>query len=157
MLTLTLASSALSACGSDGGGVGHGEDLAGSSTGTGTSPGSVDFTEVALVDQTAAGGSVSERATVLDDAAALRTFSEQFRPSGMADRLHAAFEKADVPSGRTLIGAVVAVGCDVPPGVTVQHADGGLSITALKVKEPHQECFAAVTTVALVTVDSDEV
>jgi hypothetical protein len=62
-----------------------------------------------------------------------------------------------VPSGQTLLGAVVAIGCDVPPGVTVQHADGGLAITALKVEKPREECFAPVTTVALVAVDADEV
>jgi hypothetical protein len=158
MLTLTLASATLAGCGSDDGGVGHGEDLAGGpSTESATSSGSVDFTEVALVAQTAAGGSVSERATVLDDAAALRTFSDQFRAPGMADRLEAAVAKADVPSGQTLLGAVVAIGCDVPPGVTVQHADGGLAITALKVEKPREECFAPVTTVALVAVDADEV
>ncbi len=43
---------------------------------------------------------------------------------------------------------VVSVGCDVPPGATVQ--DG--VIVPEKVASPLKECFAPVTTVALASV-----
>jgi hypothetical protein len=49
----------------------------------------------------------------------------------------------------------VSIGCDVPPGVTVQTQDDGLAIVAMKVKSPLQECLAPVTTVALVTIDRE--
>ena len=53
-----------------------------------------------------------------------------------------------------LLGSVVSVGCDVPPGVDVHRTGGGLAITAQKVAAPTKECFAPVTTVALVLVDA---
>ena len=75
----------------------------------------------------------------------------------MADKIKAAVVKADVPEGQALVGTVVAIGCDVPPGVSVDWNGTGLEVTALKVKKPTKECFAPVTTVALLTVDADAV
>jgi hypothetical protein len=50
-------------------------------------------------------------------------------------------------------GAVVAVGCDRPPGAVVAlDANGQVQITPEEVASPLQECLAAVTTVAVATV-----
>ncbi len=155
MMTTVLATGLLAGCGS-GQSDEHADDT--SDTAHASSPagdGTVDFTQVALVSQTAVGGKVNERATVLDDADAVARFSRQFTRASMGVALSSEVAGADVPDGQTLVGAVVSVGCDVPPDVTVQDTGAGLSIVAQKVESPLEECFAAVTTVALVTVDSD--
>lgn len=158
-LVAVLSASALSGCGSDPGPAGDaGGSRATDGTGGTGSPaptgGPVDFTTVALVSSVNAGGRVSPRATVLDDARAVAAFSEQFRSDAMAVRLRQEVARADVPSGRTLVGAVVAIGCDVPPGVDVQRLGDGLAITPQEVPSPLPECLAPVTTVALVSVDA---
>lgn len=116
--------------------------------------GPVEFATVELISQTAAGGRVSEQPTVLADASDVADFAAQFKAGRLGSDIADAVERAAVPEGRVLVGAVVALGCDVPPGVRVQVEGGALTITALPVKSPLQECFAAVTTVALVTVDA---
>jgi hypothetical protein len=113
----------------------------------------VDFTEVALLSVTAAGGEVEHRATVLDDAAAVNGFAAQFDNGEMSDQLTTAVREADVAEGQELAAAVVSIGCDVPPGVTVKKLEPGVAILPLKVKAPLKECLAPVTTVALVAVD----
>ena len=128
-----------------------------SPSGTASEPpadGPVEFTTVELLSQTAAGGRVSERATLLADAEDVADFVAQFKAGKLGGEISDAVESATLPEGQVLVGAVVALGCDVPPGVSVQVADGELTITPLKVKSPLQECFAAVTTVALVSVDA---
>ena len=155
LLTTVLASSVLGGCGSEGGTGERAGDTGASDAGA--SDGAVDFTEVAMVSATAAGGRPSERATVLDDAAAVGAFSEQFRSPAMEQQLLKAVRGADVAEGRTLVGAVVALGCDVPPGVTVRRTGDGLAITPLPVPSPLPECLAPVTSVALVAVDSSAV
>jgi hypothetical protein len=159
LLTVLLAT-VLTGCGSDT------DSTAGdppSSTSTSGDPSSTpgegdgNFTEVALVSQTGAGGKVTNKGTELGDAAALAAFSQQFSDATMSSKLAAAVAGADVPADQALVGAVVAIGCDVPPGVSVQQSDGGVTITPLKTASPKPECFAPVTTVALVTVDADGV
>lgn len=114
----------------------------------------VEHTQVALVSQSAAGGEVDLRPTVLDDARAVERFSAQFRTDAMRDELRAAVAGSDVPDGETLVGAVVTLGCDVPSGVRVQNEGDGLEIMPLEPATTHPECLVAVTTVALVGVDS---
>jgi hypothetical protein len=96
---------------------------------------------------------VEHRATVLDDASAVNGFAAQFENGAMSDGLTTAVREADVAEGQELAAAVVSIGCDVPPGVTVQKLEGGVAILPLKVKSPLKECLAPVTTVALVAVD----
>ena len=117
----------------------------------------MDFTEVALLSETNAGGEVSQQPTLLDSPAAVTSFAGTLEGRGMADQIKAAVVKADVPEGQALVGTVVAVGCDVPPGVSVDWNGTGLDVTAHKVKKPTKECFAPVTTVSLLTVDADAV
>ena len=116
--------------------------------------GRVEFTQVALVSRSAAGGEVDERATVLEGPRAVQRFAAQFRTDAMRDALRAAVAGSDVPDGETLVGAVVMLGCDRPAGVSVARRGGGLEIVALAPATTHPECFVAVTTVALVSVDS---
>lgn len=114
----------------------------------------IAFTRVALVSGTAAGGAVSERAVALGDAGALGDFTEQFTSDSFGSEVAAKAAGAAVPDGQALIGAVVSIGCDVPPGVSVTDPGDGLAIVPMKVVDPLQECFAPVTTVALVLVAS---
>jgi hypothetical protein len=164
LLTALLTTGLTAGCGSDDSTVSdQGSPSPGSSesgsagSGGQTGNGPVEFDQVALVSQSGAGGRVGERATVLDDSAAVTAFSRQFRTDAVANRIESEIRKADVPDDRTVLGAVVSVGCDVPPGVTVQRVGGAVVITPMKVKSPLQECLVAVTTVALVAVDADAV
>ena len=165
LLTAALATAALAGCADDGGDT-RAEDAASGAasaspsdlpsaapSGAPSTRGAVDFTEVALLSETAAGGEVEHRATVLDDATAVNGFAAQFDSGAMSDELTTAVREADVAEGQELAAAVVSIGCDVPPGVTVQKLEGGVAILPLKVKSPLKECLAPVTTVALVAVD----
>ncbi len=51
-----------------------------------------------------------------------------------------------------VMAAVVAVGCDVPPGAEFGFSSDGAYVEARRVADPLPECLAAVTTVALVAV-----
>ena len=162
LLTALLTTALTAGCGSDDSTVsdqGSPDSSGSGSIGSGglAGNGAVEFDEVALVSQSGAGGRVGERATVLDDSAAVTAFTRQFRTDAVANRIESEIRKADVPDDQTVLGAVVSVGCDVPPGVAVQRVGGAIVITPMKVKSPLQECLVAVTTVALVAVDSDAV
>ena len=170
LLTAALATPALAGCADDGGDARAEDAASGTSSGSPSSAspsdlpstvpsaspstrGAVDFTEVAMLSVTAAGGEVDYRATVLDDADAVSRFAAQFETAAMGDQLTTAVREADVAEGQQLAAAVVSLGCDVPPGVTVRDLERGLAILPLKVKAPLKECLAPVTTVALVAVD----
>lgn len=157
LLTLLLLAS-VTGCGSDDSGAAQRTDPTPTEPSS-TSPtsGAVDFDLVAIVSQTAAGGRVSLGPTPLPDKAAVTRFARQFRTEALGNRLADEVAKADVPAGRTLVAAVVSIGCDVPPGVDVTAAGNGLEITPQAVPSPLPECLAAVTAVALVAVPSDAV
>lgn len=114
--------------------------------------GSGDYTQIALVSQTAAGGTVSTQAVPLDDDAALAAFVGQFRQTGLGSRIARKVAAATIPEGQQIVGAVVSIGCDVPPGVAVSGEPGSWTITPQKVADPLPECLAPVTTVAIVAV-----
>jgi hypothetical protein len=119
------------------------------------SNGPVDFTEVAVVTQTNVGGEVDEQAVDLTDEAAFSAFTAQFEDSRMEDELRTAVAGADVAEGQTVVGAVVAVGCLPPAKVSVELTDAGLMVTGVPDKrEATIDCFAAVTSVAVVAVDA---
>jgi hypothetical protein len=131
--------------------------------GGGSSPGSAPATRTAqpdtgfvvsdrLVSQTAGGGQVATRATPLTDAAAITDFTRSLE-AALATKVRTAVDGIPVASGQQLLGQVVTVGCDVPPGVTVERDP--LAVHADPVASPKQECIAPVTTVALVVVSSD--
>ena len=139
----------LTGCGTDGA-----ASPRGSSPSSSREPGSVKSMQVALFSRSAAGGEVDERAVVLDGAAAVHEFVGRFRTDAMRQDVREAVASTDVPAGMTLVGAVVAVGCDVPSGVTVQSRDDGVALVPLEPTTTHRECLVAVTTVALMLVGS---
>lgn len=174
LLTAALATSALAACADDGAGSRADDSSTSQRSGSSspspspTSPGdsgsrstsdspapsgAVEFTQIALISQTAAGGKTDPRPTVLTNRVRVRRFASQFERDDLAGRMLATIRKADLPTGHNFAAAVVSIGCDVPPGVTVQRQEGALAILPLKVKNPLQECLAPVTTVALVSID----
>jgi hypothetical protein len=107
---------------------------------------------IAIVSQTAAGGEVDLNAVPVDDDAALQEFAAQFKQAGLEEKIATAVAGATVPEGYTVMGAVVSIGCDVPPDVSVEEGPDGWVVTPHKVPSPLQECFAPVTSVAIVAV-----
>ena len=107
---------------------------------------------IAIVSQTAAGGEVDLNAVPVDDDAALQDFAAQFNRAGLEEKIATAVAGATVPEGYTVMGAVIAIGCDVPPDVSVEQGPDGWVVTPHKVPSPLQECFAPVTSVAIVAV-----
>jgi hypothetical protein len=117
---------------------------------SGDPTGSVDFDLVDTITVTAAGGTLSEVAVPLSDEASVREFTSQFESDDMVQQVEHAAANADVPDGQALYAAVVSIGCDSPTDVSVTDSGAGLVISADKVPSPQVECFAPMTTVALV-------
>jgi hypothetical protein len=115
-----------------------------------TSVTSGDAEVVAIVGGSAAGGDQAQTVTVLDSAHAVRGFLKQFRSPSFAADVRAALEAHPPADGRVLGAAVVEVSCDIPPSATVAEVDGSWVVTPGKVPSPHPECYAAVTSVAVV-------
>lgn len=117
------------------------------------SPGPVTGAQVLpLISLTGAGGQVSTAATLLDTRAHVKEFSQQFRAGVLFGRIMASVAQAK-KSGYLVYGAVVAVGCDRPPGADVMlDENGDVQIVAREVASPLPECLAPVTTVAIATV-----
>lgn len=162
LLLVALPLLGLSACGDDEGGTvtddsaletsqGPSEDTPESSPRDPQGDG-VDFELVEMITETAAGGATSETAVPLNDDNAVQAFNQQFETDALPTRVQEAVEATEVPDDMLLYGAVVSIGCDAPTDVRVTESGSGLVITAMKVPSPHQECFAAMTTVALVLV-----
>ena len=107
---------------------------------------------IAIVAQTAVGGRTDLNAVPLGDAAARQEFAAQFNRPGMGRKIAQAVASATVPEGYTVMGAVVSISCDVPPGVAVSRSADGWVLKPRKVDSPLQECFAPVTSVAIVAV-----
>jgi hypothetical protein len=146
---------ALGACGDDSGGEGAREPGASgtpTSSDTGGTSGAVDFELVDTITVTAAGGELSETAVPLSDEAAVQSFVGQFDAGDLADQVENTVAQTDVPAGQELYGAVVAIGCDAPDQVTVARSGTDVVVTPVKVASPKSECFAPMTTVALVLV-----
>jgi hypothetical protein len=84
--------------------------------------------------------------------AARADFAAQFQRGSLEAKIADAVAGATVPEGYAVMGAVVAIGCDVPPGVTATRDADGWVLTPHKVQKPMKECFAPVTSVAVVAV-----
>jgi hypothetical protein len=83
----------------------------------------------------------------------VRAFLAQFHSDDLSRQVEDAVAGAEVPAGQQLYGAVVAIGCDSPDQVEVDISGSTVTITAVPVPSPVPECFAPMTTVALVAVD----
>jgi hypothetical protein len=148
-LLATAVLAATAACGS-----------ATSSTATGPNsplPGPVTGAHVyPLISMTGGGGRMSQRASELDTPAQVRAFTSQFHLPALPHRISAVVTQV-APKAHLLYGAVVAVGCDRPPGVDVLlDGSGRVQIVPHEVASPLPECLAAVTTVAIVSVPGSD-
>lgn len=108
--------------------------------------------DVHLISLTGAGGGQpTGTATPLNTPEQIATFSKQFRSPAMEHRIRALTAK--VGSDDDVSGAVIAVGCDRPPGAAVQvDGSGQVVITPYDVESPLEECLVAVTTVAIAVI-----
>jgi hypothetical protein len=119
--------------------------------------GPVEFELVEMVTETNVGGLVSPGAVPLADISAVQNFTGQFDDDRMATRLTQVLDGLKVPEDQAAYGAVVALGCEVPPDVTVTSTDSGILIEGTAPSEKPVECVAAMTTVAVVLVDESVV
>jgi hypothetical protein len=115
-------------------------------------PTALDYDVLAIVSETAAGGAVSPTLTPLPGPEELTAFVEQFENGGFRDEVTAEVQGHEPRDGYVVSAAVVAIGCDVPPGVTVVETEESYTVQADKVADPLKECFAPVTSVAVVEV-----
>ncbi len=101
-------------------------------------------------------GKVSTRAVPLVTPAQQAAFVRQFPSRLVQQRVRGALRAPLAQAGSNVVGAVVASGCDVPPGVTVTaDGQGHVAIVARAVASPLPECLIPVTTVALVDLPVD--
>jgi hypothetical protein len=150
LLLTALSGTLLAGCGDD-----SSSPVAKDSSSAGDSPSAqpVGHKLVDTITVTGAGGTVSDTGVALSDDAAVQEFVSQFTSADLPQQVQDAVAATEVPEGEELYGAVVAVGCDSPDQVDVDVSDAAVTITAVAVPSPKPECFAAMTTVALVLVD----
>lgn len=119
--------------------------------------GPVEFELVEMVTETAVGGMVSPGAVPLADMSAVQQFTGQFEDDRMETRLVQLVDGLEVPEDKAAYAAVVAIGCDIPTEVTVTSTDTGIVIETVKPSLKPEECFAPMTSVAVVLVDESVV
>ena len=110
------------------------------------------YPDPVFVTGTAAGGTVSAEATVLGGPDDVEAYADQFDSESMQADVAQAADDIVVADGQELVAATVSIGCDVPTDVEVTSSKGGLQVVAEPVPSPKPECFAPMTTVALVVV-----
>ncbi len=108
---------------------------------------------LALVSESDVGGEVSPEAVSLATATFIADFAAQFEDERMGASISAALADHPVADDQTVVGAVVAIGCEPPTDVAVERGYDGVEITADPVKSD-QQCLVPVTTVALVAVSA---
>jgi hypothetical protein len=116
-----------------------------------STPGPVEGAQVLpLISMTGIGGQASTTAAPLNSAGDITRFVRQFPSPLTQKRLRSAIVAAPSTPGHDLVGQVVAIGCDRPPGVTVMvNKDGRVELVPHEVASPLPECLAAVTTIAI--------
>ncbi len=57
-----------------------------------------------------------------------------------------------IPDGQRLVGGIVSIGCGTPSSAELADKGNGLIFTPVWKTKPPQECFAAVTSIALALV-----
>lgn len=111
-----------------------------------------DYQVLEIVSETAAGGTVSPDLTPLPGPDELAGFTEQFESTAFREEIATAVQEHEPREGYVVGAAVVAIGCDVPPGVSVEADGDGFTVEADEVADPLPECFAPVTSVAVIQV-----
>jgi hypothetical protein len=119
--------------------------------------GEIAFELAQMVTETAVGGMVSPGAVALGDESAVSQFAAQFDDDRMGTTLLQVFDELQVPDDKAAYAAVVAIGCEVPPNVVVTSTDTGILIEPTKSTGKPAECFAPMTSVAIVLVDESVV
>lgn len=109
-------------------------------------------TTARIISASNADGEVSPRPVPLEDPAALRELVTGVG-ADLGSQVRAAVREIDVPAGQTLMGAVVAVGCDKPTGIELAQTFDGYEVTGIVPKSDVQ-CLVAVTSVALFLVET---
>jgi hypothetical protein len=151
-LLATAAVMVTAACGS----AGSSTNTSGGGPGSPTPGTAVPGARSVLVSQTAAGGKPSVDATVLETPAQVARFTQQFRLPGMRMQIQHAVDRM-AAHGQVVVGAVVSVGCDRPPGVDVVYGENtNIRLIPHEVASPLQECLAPVTTVAVASVPGSD-
>ncbi|MDT0203804.1 hypothetical protein [Nocardioides sp. AE5] len=108
---------------------------------------------VALLSESAAGGSVEAEVTVLDSDQAVEAYVGQFTGPTLADQVRDAVAAAAPGPGQVVVGAVVWLGCETPAGAVVEASDR-VRLVANPKPVAKVECLVPVTTVALAVVDA---
>lgn len=110
-----------------------------------------DPVTVAILTGTVAGGTVDPTPTPLDSTEAVADFVSQFDNADFAGSVEAAVAGAEVTEGRTLVGSVLAIGCEVPSDIDVVGPPGQVRLVPVMPKKQRpDECFAPMTSVGLV-------
>jgi hypothetical protein len=103
-----------------------------------------------LISMTGAGGRPQTVAAPLDTVAELAAFARQFGVPAVRHRIRAEIRAQNRVPGQRVVGQVLTVGCDRPPGADViVNQEGAVAIVPREVATPLEECLAAVTTVAI--------
>jgi len=139
----------LAGCGSESSGASDGSEP---TSGAPTTSASAEPQTVGIVSATAAGGRVDLNAVPIDDDQSKQAFAAQFEQGAMYERIMKVIGAATIPESYTLMAAVVAIGCDVPTSVTATQKDEGWVLEPVMPGKTMQECFAPVTSVAVVAV-----
>ncbi len=91
---------------------------------------------------------MSTRPAPISNSQAFADFTSQFERPDLRREMQRVIRGAATPAGYQLVAAVISIGCDVPPGVT--YVDG--QVYPQKVRQPIGECFAPVTSVAVLEI-----
>lgn len=128
---------------------------AGSPTATeSAAPNGPQWTQVEILNITSAGGTVSDTLAPVSKPEQIDAFVSGLASPDAARLVRRAARAAEVPAGHRLMGAVVAQGCEPPTEVDV-HTGSGSPTVDVEVGQRNLQCFAAITSVALVSVRAD--
>jgi len=145
LVPLALTALLAAGCGSDDGS----PDAGSPSSGEPSTHGPVETGKVVILHGTAAGAGKESDAAVALPGGADRLLDGIKNP--LARKVRAKLTHWNAAEGSRLYGAVF-VGCDVPSDVTVQRMGDHFEVQPKYAGATHEECFAPVTSVALVSV-----
>lgn len=158
LLALSLTVPVAACSGTDEGGQGEpapASESASASEPTSAPPdgGLIGVGDVRIIHQTNAGGRTTDQAMVLRSQADVNAFVSGFDGGRLAHGVQKAYDEQSLNAGTVLLASVVAIGCDVPRDATVTRKGETVVITPQKLPTGTKQCFAPVTSVALVEVD----